>query len=462
MKPKFPAAMILLMIILYAGCSSHKNMKKTTPEYRNFYGISWAGTPHENLMYANQMGYDYVFYQKGMEEDTLSNGLRFYLETPEYTVYSKKIDLQKTYSTEQIRFFETHCALKDSSVSFPDNIARGWYTNPHLFTTQLDFQQQKIIDWAIDSILKNVAAIEARNPAFRFGGFAWDVPQPAGDFWDTIQHPGRQITLAYWTGGDFGYRGPGVTHEYNTYSDGLVAYYKQLYRTTREKYPDARFMMEPYRVYESWIAHIENRDDARDVMPDILSQEKEGVEFAKDERIFRTGLITKDRVISTTPNCFKEADNRLIAASAALNGSWFSWYGRFGGTGDMPRYQSITEVPPRLKLIRVLTLWENLNHTPLAERTWDGTLYESPTAMASPGLIAALQPGTNKLFVVFLTPEGRLQIPEGKEITDIYRTNDFFIEDGDGHQDLETGAGVLRIRSGQFAGQGYIIHLKNN
>ena len=38
------------------------------PDYRNFYGISWRGTPHENLAYARQMKYDYGFYQYGMEK----------------------------------------------------------------------------------------------------------------------------------------------------------------------------------------------------------------------------------------------------------------------------------------------------------------------------------------------------------------------------------------------------------
>jgi hypothetical protein len=113
-------------------------------------------------------------------------------------------------------------------------------------------------------------------------------------------------------------------------------------------------MMEPYRIYDDWINVVGHRTDAKEVTPDLLAQERFGTEFVDDERIFDSGLITRENVASTTPDRFSEADNRLFAAKAAVNGAWFSWYGRFGGTGDMPGFRSIREVPARLKLIRVL------------------------------------------------------------------------------------------------------------
>jgi hypothetical protein len=406
------------------------------------------------------MGYDYVFYQKGMEKDSLSNGLHFYIETPEYSVYKRQIDTKQNNTHEEIRFAETHFALMNNSKSFPNNIARGWFMSDHTFTPQLDLQQQKVISWAIDSILEYVESIQSVNPDFRFGGFAWDVPQPAGDFWDTIQHPGRQITLKYWTGGDYGIKHPEVTHEYSTYSDGRIEFYKQLYQSTRAKFHGAKFMMEPYRIYDDWIQVVGHRADAKEVTPDILAQERFGTEFVDDQRIFDSGLITRENVASTTPDRFSEADNRLFAAKAAVNGAWFSWYGRFGGTGDMPGFKSIREVPARLKLIRVLANWENLNQTPLSHRLWDGTVYKSPNAYASPDVIAVKQPETEKLFVVFLTENGKVEIPKGKKVAAIYSTNDLFIEKNETTDEVILQSNELIPAETDCLEKGYIIELK--
>jgi hypothetical protein len=430
---------------------------RTAPEFRHFYGIAWNGTPSENLAYARQMGYHYVFYQRGMENDTASSGLFFYLETPEYSVYPRRMETNRTYTEEEIRFFELNYALMNNTKPFPHNIARGWFFNSHSFTPQLDLQQQRVIDWAVDSIIQYVKSIEDRNPAFRFGGYAWDVPQPPGDFYDTIQHPGRQRTLAFWTGGDFGIRHPEVTHEYETYSEGRIAFYKQLYNKTRQHYPHARFIMEPYKVYEDWVEWIENRPDAREVMPDMLVQEKDGVEFTEDERIYKSGLITKDFVGSTTPNIYGEEANRTTAAMAAINGAWFSWYGRFGGTGDMPHFRSVRDVPQRIRLVRMLANWENLHNIPLSERAWDGKVYSSPTSYVSPDVMYLTQPGTNKIFVLFLSPDGEVNLPGPAENTSIFRTDDMFMELENGEGDFEINSNAIRIRDSDNLGKAYIV-----
>jgi len=452
----FTLLSLLILLLLTAGQPVRKSGSK--PEFRNFYGIAWRGNPHDNLAFARQMKYDYVFYQKGMETDSLSRGLYFYLETPEYSVYTRRIDTRQTYTPAEIAFFETKCALMNNSKPFPNNIARGWFMNDHTFTPQLDLQQQLVISWAIDSILKNVAAIEALNPDFHFGGFAWDVPQPAGDFWDTIQRPGRQITLRHWTGGDFGIRGEGAIHNFPTYSDGRLAFYSQLYKATRSRYPHARFVMEPYRLYEDWIGVVKDRPDAKAVTPDLLVQERFGTEFVTDDRIFASGLIAKAFVGSTTPDRFGEAENRLYASSAAINGAWFSWYGRFGGTGDMPAFKSIAEVPFRLKLIRVLANWENLSRTPLDKRSWDGTTYRSPTAFAGPDAIAIVQPATAKLFVVFLTEKGEIKLPKGKRWGMVYRADSLFREQGKAGKEVEIAGDRLRPVGDEGLNKGYILH----
>src|ERR1700748_2785988 len=115
-----------LCAIILCFFSLQKANAQQIPDYRNFYGICWRGNPHENLLYARQMKYQYVFYQKGMELDSLSNGLYFYLETPEYLTYNRVIDTAKTYSDKEKKFYLSHCALKDSSYQIPNGLAYGW------------------------------------------------------------------------------------------------------------------------------------------------------------------------------------------------------------------------------------------------------------------------------------------------------------------------------------------------
>ena len=426
-------------------------------DYRNYYGIAWRGTAHENLQYARQMKHDYVFYQAGMENDTLSNGLYFYMESPEYRVYSRSITTTASYTSAQKTFFQTHYSLKSAVDSFPNNIATGWFFSSTNFTPILDFQQQSVITYAVDSIMNIVQGIESRNPNFHFGGMAWDVPNLPGDFWSAPG--GSQITLSYWTGGDYGAIYPGTTHNYGTYTAGHVEFYRQLYERLRTDYPDAKFLMEPSNLYTGWVNVINNTPGAADIMPDMLSQEGSGLEFATDSLIFASGLITRDRVGSSTPNKFGEADNRLIAARAAINGSWYNWFGRFGGSGDMPNYTSITEVPGRLKLIRVLPCWENVNETPLTGRSWNGTTYESATAFADPKTISVIQPGTSKLFVIFHASDGEAPIPTGYTIGGVQKTNSLLIENGDGSADLLISGGKIKPASTSAVDKVYILTL---
>jgi hypothetical protein len=146
-------AMMLAGILNFAGTFTNaKPNAAPKPDYHNFYGICWRGKPHDNLKYARQIGYSYVFYQKGMERDTLSNGLYFYLETPEYLVYNRTLDTQKPYTPAQQKFYEDYCALKNDTQAFPYNIATGWFFTPHSFTPNLDYQQQRVINYAVDSI----------------------------------------------------------------------------------------------------------------------------------------------------------------------------------------------------------------------------------------------------------------------------------------------------------------------
>ena len=223
-------------------------------DYRNFFGLCWISNPDEILRYARQMGYKHVYYQGGMEKNPLSKGMYFVMESPEYSVYRRVIDISKKYPPEVVREWETTCSLISLDKPFPQNMATGWFVPPHHFTATLDLQQEKVIEDITNKIIDKVKKIQMANPEFKFSGFAWDVPQPFGDFWsehkDKKMHNGRQVTLAHWTGKDASVKHPDVTHEYATYSEGHFEFYRRLFQKARSQInPEAKWIVEPYSVY---------------------------------------------------------------------------------------------------------------------------------------------------------------------------------------------------------------------
>ena len=450
-------------------------------DFRNLYGIVWTGTPSQNLEYACQMGYTHVFYQAGMEKNPKSKGLKFFIESPEYSVYPRLIDTEKTYSPEQIKWWETHCSLISLEKPFPWNIAPGWRIGKK-FTATLDLQQKSVIKETVAKIVDRVKRIEAKNPDFKFAGFAWDVPQPPGDFWDGRKDDwfanGSQVTLSRWTGKDSGIKHPDVVHDYPTHKLGHYEFYRKLFeRCRKEKNPDSKFIVEPYNVYGGGIKDIEEDllktkglEETKKYLPDFVCSEGSGTEFVEDPRVTKSGLYKKNQVSSSTPNVYDELNARKIAATAAINGAWTHWYGRPGATGNMPDYKTIRDVPARLKLSKVIPVWENINNTPLSERKWDGKTYSSPTAFMDKNGLGALQPQTQKFFFVFNSDKAKVPIPAGYDITAIYFTDGLFREFTNNEmnsfkpsmnkQFFLVKDGYVSPKNTSVTGQGFIASLK--
>ena len=109
--------------------------------------------------------------------------------------------------------------------------------------------------------------------------------------------------------------------------------------------------------------------------------------------------------------------------------------------------------------MRVLPNWENMNQTTLAQRSWDGTTYKSPTAFADPNAIGVLQPGTKKYFVVFLSTSGQITLPAGRTVVSISKTNTLNIEAGDGSADITVVNGVVKLNGTAGLNNTYILLL---
>jgi hypothetical protein len=453
-------SMLMLIVFILSGPLAYGS------DFRHFYGVVWRGDTVDNLIFARQMGYKYVAHRASYSSNANANGLKFYYNNPEIfafpaTSYSSNgwvIKESHEYSSaEQTYFLANGVQKTDGAENWYDALAEGWHYTNDEFTAMWDFQQQSIIDYTVETIIAKIKSYENPSINYTFAGLMWDVPDLQGDFWTGwSKSGGKFVDLSYWTGED-SCVSSNHQHDYHTYSDGKAAFFKQLYQRVREEFPDAKFISEPFLIYDRWIKEIEDRPDAADLMPDMLTQESSGTAFVDDSRIFESGLISKNHVGLTAPNTFGEYENRLSAAKAAINGSWFAWYGRFGGSGDMPDYANIYEVPARLQLIRVLPNWDNLVNIPLTERAWDGNIYRSPNSYADTNIIYSRHPETDKIFVVFLNTSGKIKLLKNETVRLVNRTNGLFIETQDGSNDIQITDNEISLINAENAGKGYII-----
>ncbi len=430
---------------------------------RNIYGICWDGRPEDNLKYARRMGHTHVMYQKGMEDSLLSSNLYFLVESPEYQVYrdlgvDRSVLLKETYSQAQQAAYRKNFALKDAGAAFPNNLATGWPRGDS-FSVEPDWQQQAVIDTVTAKIMAFVRSKERPEKKFLFGGFAWDVPQLTGDFHAFVGNPPRrkQVTLAHWTGKDSAALGEGTTHEYSTYSDGKAAYMKTLKGMARNAFPGRQmtYMIEPWRIYEDWIAPIEKRADRVQLMADaFITSEGPGkmaLDFVDDLRNFQSGLLTKDRTGSTVPDDHDFAIIQQIVAKAAINGAWFGWFGRLDARGKSATPMvHIYEIPHWEQLARAMANWDNLNGVPLHSRTWDGKAYTSPNSGMDKNVIYSRQPQTQQLFAVFLNSSGHIPLQPGEKVLSIKRVDNFFCESEDGSRDLTISANKIIPAAGAY------------
>ncbi|MDO5570538.1 MAG: hypothetical protein Q4F97_03620 [Bacteroidales bacterium] len=445
-------------IIVEGNETSIFNRKNKDSDFRNFYGITWNGKASDNLKFAKQMGYDYIFYSYGMENETEAHDIYFYLESPEYMTYTRKVDRRKAYTKEEQEKISEFCALKDASLPFPDNLASGWTTESQSFTVLPDFQQQKVIDVVVEKIIERIKEIERPNKNFLFGGIAWDVPQLEGDFYDKAQAlGGKQITLSFWRGEDSGDICPGTVHDYNTYSDGRAMFYKTLYKRVKDLYPNAKFMVEPWHIYNDWIEDMQKRNDAKELMPDLVLQEGPWTDFVTDNKNFSSGLVDYNNIGCTTPNVYSEEKNREIAAMAAVHGAIFGWFGRFGGTGEMPAYKNVFDVPAWLLLVRAICGWENKNKTPLNKRKWVDGIYSSPTAYISDDVIYAKQPNTDRIFVVFNKSNSKAPFYLFKKGMKVFSSDNMLIENGVSTDDVLISNNIITLVNENKIGKAFII-----
>ena len=492
--------------------------------WKNYYSLV-HDTKENNVRYAKQMGYDYInvysWYSSYYKSSADAAGMKFYMLGPHmyYQVFETlenykylasgpvMIDKINIYTSTQAAWYGAYM-VNISTKEFPDNLATGWWGGSAKFEVLWDFQQQAVIDYVVGKIIKTAGTFTGGN--FNFAGYQFDVPDLAGCFykWDSTKGGQTKTTLKAMTGSDSGIEHIGLngtkTKDFATYPDGLAAFFKQLMRETKKIYPNAKWIIDPARIYsttgyDEWVNGISQRQDKADLIPDLVMSEAADTNFVDDPKNFdyytSSGVkigptgIAKNMVGNNQRSEVKEDKNRLIAAKAGSNGAWYNWFLNLA-LGNMPLNftDSVANVYPRLKLIKCIPNWDNLNSIPVddAHRAWNKSttdpVYDSYDAAGyqqshiDKDVMYSRHWKTGKLFAVFTSTSGVVKLKPGETLVSIRSANGYFEENLiDAGGDVSTAAAgdhlEIKLKStfdiavdtanSQIKGVGYILTLSS-
>jgi hypothetical protein len=126
-----------------------------------------------------------------------------------------------------------------------------------------------------------------------------------------------------------------------------------------------------------------------------------------------THLKCKDSTWSPT---MITADLAKAAAVAAMQGSWFGWYGQCGV--DSTRTGGALVYGNADQLLREIPNWDNLMAIPLSSRSYSSNLkkYTSPNSYFSPGIVYSRNPASSELFVVYRNRSYSMTLRPGEKI----------------------------------------------
>ncbi|MBE7445006.1 MAG: hypothetical protein HS132_07065 [Planctomycetia bacterium] len=89
----------------------------------------------------------------------------------------------------------------------------------------------------------------------------------------------------------------------------------------------------------------------------------------------------------------------------------------------------------RLKLIRCLPNWDNLNTVRLGDRSWDGSVYKSTKSYARRYYVFTTSED-REIICSVLTLSEAITLNTGELVTSVECANGFFVESGDGSGDV--------------------------
>ncbi len=155
--------------------------------------------------------------------------------------------------------------------------------------------------------------------------------------------------------------------------------------------------------------------------------------------------------------------------TAAMQGSWFGWYGEDNITRKDAAGKYI--YTNALQLLRALPNWDNMAGVPVPafedykdtdERKWDGSAYSSPNSYVSRDAVYSRNPDSGELYVVFTSAEGVVRLRPGEKAVAAFFVNDWFVKTDESAMDslrFDAAAGTLTLTDPSRLGQGIRVTL---
>lgn len=294
----------------------------------------------------------------------------------------------------------------------PDDESVGW------MQFLPDFQRQGVIDHYVENIVRHIKTrSEAPALDYRFAGVLIDVIE----IWEEIEGWRDWETYPYKLGSS-SLKREGYAQQYETIASGWMHFLYYLKTGLQRAFPDReiRFIYEPGKKFtESYLQYISGQNIPfgvlRAAMGDLITGEHPDLSFLDDATVRDFGYNASTLALCSSDIKGYE-ENLAAAGKLATHGSWFNFYGMWHrqniGIVD------VESVTMDLKLVRMIPNWDNLNGVALEERSWDGEAgrYRSPLSYADKDVLYSLQPGTNLLFAVFRSKEGKARVPKGLSV----------------------------------------------
>lgn len=472
--------------------STPSSPRAAEPEetYRRFWGQIWGiYNPNEMLAHAREMGYKYVMAREyiGDAEDSLKQGLRFVFDHPDRDIarvrptvnleiseselpalkekYGKifeffphvprwveNSDFNKLktdhpdYWEEYKRVFLEFYGVEDTTKEFPENLNRAWGTS-----ATPDFQQQKVIDLWVENTVTVAKEMERPEIGWHFGGIGYDRPE----LWKEAGLENRSLIKL-----------EGITYDYDSYYEASMQYFAQLLEALNA----ADFAVQPIMYTEQGVGHAKAAKNSQTLTP-------EQKELVAGHMIYDEG--GDDIVLNNEARFYGFTNSELgiaghgshahwdsywckVLGFTATQGSWYTVWGRYGGSGRHHRFTHMV-VNSHL-LIFAISLWDNVRNIPLTSReagTYDNGsyYYKSPYSHVDSTIIYSRHAENDNIYARWLEKDAVITLREGESLGNVWCANGLWQKCFPCNAAVEQVDNTIVLKADHNHENGYIIEI---
>jgi hypothetical protein len=465
---------VYLFIMGFLCASVDANQVNLGQEFKNYYAPGLRGTVADEIRYAKSMGYRYIgILNSSVPADYATAtvaGLKFYYITPvRGSLGTDTYNINTSYDSTATAWYKTYCIHIDTpgtGTHWYDSLGHAWSNDGITYQIMPNYACAGVRQQMIDSMGETMKSYE--NPGgfdFTCAGFiddedgmslnVWDGNSNLYYYYNQINAAGNTTTVTFAYGTATIEQEGGVNITFNRgfaklmieFRNALKAFILNPKWITDTAYMYSSNLNITAEFIRTWgEAGLTTDGNYKAITPDALHQEHDDFAWLNPAAFTGTLSVTLDMAGCNQRNEGDEFFTRQIAIAAGTASANTNWFNRFGFNKvgrilPIPDFQSIQTVWPRLKLLRVLPNWDNLNNMPLSARIASGigsstTLtYDSEYLDAKTHIDNHVYYGTHWLnkdiYACFVGDGatsaiyGSVTTPQRTRAVGVYQTNDY-------------------------------------